>query len=97
MNTTTKLLSRKEAVAQAGIAAVEKLDNQNCEPTGRMMGDHSDLVEYSSSVKVGIEQDGGTFVFILTAYYYPTRDELEAAGDDLGNLNWSIEGYTLYY
>lgn len=97
MSIKTNLLSREQAILKAGIAAVEKLDNKNCEATNRVMGDHSDLVEYAASVKVEIEEDGDTYVYILTAYYYPTKDELEAAGDDLGNLNWSIEGYALNY
>lgn len=95
MSVKTNLLSREEAILKAGIAAIEKLDNENCVATNRVMGDHSDLVEYAASVKVDIEEDGDTYEYTLTAYYYPTAAELEAAGDDLANVDWSIEGYTL--
>jgi hypothetical protein len=96
MSTKTNLLTRDEAIAKAGIAAIEKLDNENCEATNRLMGDNSDLVEYAASVRVDIkDEQGDTYEWTLTAYYYPTTDELEAAGDDLGNVDWSIEGYQL--
>lgn len=96
MSIKTNLLSRDEAIAKAGIAAIEKLDNENCEATNRLMGDNSDLVEYAASVRVDInDEQGDTYEWTLTAYYYPTKDELEAAGDDLGNVDWSIEGYQL--
>jgi hypothetical protein len=84
-------LSRQDAINQAGLVAVEKVESENCEPTNRVgyngavQGD--DLIEWSASVPV----DGGR----LNAYYYTTQDEIDEAGDDLSNVDWVIHGYEI--
>ena len=86
-------LTRQDAINQAGLAAVEKVEHQCCEPTNRVgyngaiQGD--DLIEWSASVQ--IDDTACT----LTAYYYTTQDELDAAGDDLSNVDWTIAGYEI--
>lgn len=89
-------LTREQAVAQVGARLVDQVERENCEPTGRLMADNDDRVEFSASV-IFYDADGNDCV--ITAYYYPTQDELDAAGDDLGNidnLDWVIEGFEIF-
>jgi hypothetical protein len=85
-------LTREQAIAIAGEQLVVKVGSQNCEPTNRVMTDNDDRVEFSASVNFD-DQDGNDSV--LTVYYYPTQEQLDNAGDDLGNVNWVIEGYEI--
>ena len=87
-------LTREEAIAIVGLESVEKAESKNCEPTNRVgyngacQGD--DLIEWSAGAAAK-DQDGTAVV--VTVYYYTTQDEIDAAGDDLGNVNWVIAGY----
>ena len=85
-------LTREQAVAIAGEQLVTKVESKNCQPTGRLMTDNSDLVEFLASVNFD-DADGNDRV--LTAYYYPTQEQLDNAGDDLSNVDWVIEGYEI--
>jgi hypothetical protein len=91
-------LTREQAIAMAGQAAVDKVDAANCEPTGRCgangicQGD--DECEYSASVTLGDNEHGDC----LTAYYYVSNaDERHmAANDGDGSyINWEIAGYEI--
>lgn len=75
-------LNREQAVAQVGEEAVAKVEAENCDFTNRVMD--NGLVEFSASVKVGDET--------LVAYYYQTQAAVDA-NEDLGNLDWEVEGY----
>ena len=87
-------LTRAEAVAIVGESAVSKADAANCEPTNRVgyngaiQGD--DLIEWSGSASA--EDKDGT-ACTVTAYYYTSQDEIDTAGDDLSNVDWTISGY----
>lgn len=87
-------LKRAEAVAIVGEAAVEKCETVNCEPTNRVgyngscQGD--DEIEWSASASAR-DQDG--IDCTVTAYYYTRQEEIDAAGDDLSNVDWVIAGY----
>lgn len=83
-------LTREQAVAQVGETAVISAESANCEPTGRLQTDGDDRVEFSASVRC---DDASGDDVVLTVYYYPTQEELDLAGDDLGNVKWGIEGY----
>lgn len=85
-------LTREQAVAQVGEQAVYKVERENCQPTNRLMPDNDDRVEFSASVRCeDADGEGAT----LTAYYYPTQEELDNAGDDLSNVHWEIVGYEI--
>ena len=88
--TTKGNLTREAAVSIVGEAAVAKVDGAECDFTNRVMDD--DLVEFSASVKCQ-DQDG--YDCHLIAYYYPTQRALDAAGDNLSNVDWEIEGYEI--
>jgi hypothetical protein len=75
-----------------GEQAVYKVDGENCQPTGRLMADNDDRVEFAASVRC---EDADGEDVTLTAYYYPTQDELDDAGDDLSNVRWEIVGYEI--
>ena len=87
-------LTRDQAVAIVGEAAVAKAEAANCEPTGRVgyngacQGD--DLIEWSTCASA--EDKDGTDCTV-TAYYYTSQEEIDAAGDDLSNVGWTISGY----
>lgn len=87
-------LTREQAVAIVGEAAVAKAESANCEPTNRVgyngaiQGD--DLIEWAGSAAAE-DKDGAACT--VTAYYYTSQEEIDAAGDDLSNVDWTIAGY----
>lgn len=87
-------LTRAEAVAIVGEEAVDKAEAANCEPTNRVgyngaiQGD--ELIEWSGSASA---EDKNGIACTVTAYYYTTQEEVDAAGDDLSNVAWEIAGY----
>lgn len=83
-------LTREQAVAIVGEQAVNKVESAQCDFTNRLMDDNDDRVEFAASVH-GEDSKGDDYT--LVAYYYPTQQELDNAGDDLGNVRWVIEGY----
>lgn len=86
-------LTREQAVAIVGEAAVAKVDAERCDFTNRVgfngsvQGD--DEVEFSAGMACE-EKDGNEVTLI--AYYYQDAADVDAT-DDLGSLNWEIEGY----
>lgn len=81
-------LSREQAVAIVGEATVAACEAENCDFTNRLMGDPS-VVEFRAS-KPGVNQAGDDVM--LSIYYYQDAADLEGV-DDLGSLDWTIEGY----
>jgi len=83
------LLTREQAIKETSAELVDRLDNEHCEPTSRLMPDGCELVEFAASVHIPEtdEQYAGT----LTAYYYQTQDESNV--EDLSDLDWEIAGY----
>jgi hypothetical protein len=86
-------LSREEAIKQAGLDKVLEVEGLDCDFTNRLQTDGDDSVEFAASVKF-VDAEG--IDRVLTAYYYQTPEDLERAGDDLGYLNWEIEGYEIW-
>lgn len=87
-----KLMTREQAIAVCGLAAVEEVEADNCEPTnvvgsnGACQGD--DLTEWSASVWC----DAGT----LICYYYTTNEqdaEMAAHDGDGSVIDWTVAGY----
>jgi hypothetical protein len=88
-------LSREQAIKAAGLAAVRRVESENCEPTNRVgyngnyQGDSES--EWSASVAFG---DGRT----LLAYYYISNDQEQEIADhdgDGGAIDWEIAGYEI--
>lgn len=92
--TTKGNLTREQAVAIVGEAAVDQAEAKGCEPTGRVgynggtQGD--DLIEWAAGVSC---KDTNGFACVVRAYYYTTQEEIDEAGDDLSNVDWQIAGY----
>ena len=80
-------LNRNEAIEIVGECAVGQVESENCDFTNRLMD--NGLVEFSASVEA-IDKDG--LECILTAYYYQTKEDVDAA-EELDQLDWEIEGY----
>lgn len=86
----TDCLTRSQAVAIVGEAAVDRVDAENCELTNRNGGDRWDLLEWAAVIST-TDQNG--ISVHLYAMYYTTEAEVEAAGDDLSNIDWEIDHY----
>lgn len=95
---TKGTMTRAQAIQEAGLAAVEAVERENCEPTNRVgyngscQGD--DLIEWSASVPY-TDKDGDDATLIM---YYYTDDEDEKFAtetDDWGGVDWDdkIAGY----
>ena len=88
-------LTREQAVDIVGEAVVASVDAENCDFTNRVgyngsvQGD--DEVEFSASVAC---EDTDGCDCSLVVYYYQDADDVHAT-DDLGSLNWEIEGYEI--
>ena len=87
-------LTREQAIAIVGEAAVDKVDAENCDFTNRvgyngsMQGD--DEVEFSASLSC---EDKNGYEVSLIAYYYLDADTLDKV-DGLDEISeWEIEGY----
>lgn len=84
--------SRDEAIKIAGLAAVEKVESENCEPTSRCMPwGQEDYVEFSASVK-WTDADGDRRH--ITVYYYQDTDICNET-EDMGDLTWEPMGYDI--
>ena len=91
-------LTREQAIEMAGLAAVEKVDAENCEPTNRcgfngdVQGD--DETEFSAIVALD-NNDHGDCLF---AYYYVSNEDMQCIADhdgDGGAIDWEIAGYEI--
>ena len=86
-------LTREQAIEQVGAEAVAKVEAENCDFTNRVQTDGDTRVEFSATVSA-TDKDGDAVR--LVAYYYQEPEALEAAGDDLSNCDWVINGYEIY-
>ena len=88
-------LTREQAIALVGIEAVERAENENCEPTGRVgyngscQGD--DLIEWSASA--GCEDKEGYECSVIAYYYTDEEDEDAAEANGWDSIDWEIAGY----
>ena len=90
-------LTREQAAAIVGDAAVARVNRENCEPTGRVgyngacQGD--DLCEWRASVSC---EDRDGYAVTLSAYYYTSNDEDQVIADNGGDgssIYWAVAGY----
>ena len=88
-------LTREQAVAIVGEAAVAKVEDESCDFTNRVGYNGSiqndDEVEFSASVSC---EDKDGYEVSLVAYYYQDADDVDAA-EGLDGLDWAIEGYEI--
>ena len=82
-------LSREQAVAIVGEAAVAKVDAEGCDFTNRTQCDGDTRTEFSAS---GRCEDKNGEDCTLTAYYYQEQADLDAV-EGLDQLDWVVEGY----
>lgn len=87
--TTKSNLTRAQAIALVGEDAVNTVGRENCEYTNRCL---DDFVEFAASVEA---EDIEGYSCTLTAYYYPSQQEIDDAGDDLSNVEWIVDGYSV--
>lgn len=84
-------LTRDQAITICGVDTVNKIDNINCDFTNRVQTDGDDAVEFSASVSF-TDNNGNDGTLI--AYYYQDQDDIDQT-DDLGSLDWVINGYEI--
>lgn len=82
-------LTREQAIDTVGLAKVLKVEAENCDFTNRVM--QNEDVEFSASIKC---KDKAGDNCTLVAYYYQDKKTVDEI-DDLGSLNWEIEGYEI--
>ena len=82
MNTMT----RSEAINAAGIKAVEAVESKNCEFTNGVS--ETGFQQFSATVKIYDDNSDETGDE-LAMYYYISDDDLEQAGDELGDCDWA--------
>lgn len=90
-------LTRDQAAAIVGIAAVAAVERENCEPTGRVgyngACQNDNLCEWSACVRC--EDLNGNSCW-LEAYYYTTNEQDQEMADADGDgsvIDWEIAGY----
>lgn len=83
------LLSREEAIKIVGGNTVKALGYVERKSTGIELIEE-DVVEFVVSIDT-VDLDGEPA--ILLAYYYQTIDAISGAGEERGNLDWTISGY----
>ena len=89
-------LTREQAVAIVGEAAVDDVESENCEPTNRVGYNGAchgnSLTEWSASKRC---KDTNGIDVTLIAYYYTSnaQDRVIADTGDAGFINWEIEGF----
>ncbi len=86
-------LTREQAIRAAGLAKVEELEALNCDFTNRLQTDGDEAIEFAATVDF-VDVEGTQRA--LTAYYYQYQEDLDRAADDLGRLDWDIEGYEVW-
>lgn len=98
-------MTRDEAIALVGLAAVKDVEAETCEPTSRAY-DHADgEIEWSASVKVDYDTLAPHQIDALpiggcrlTAIYYTDADDaaaVEASGGDWGGISWAVHHYAI--
>jgi flagellar hook protein FlgE len=85
-------LTREQAIEAAGLEAVEKVESMNCDFSNRVQTDGDTAVEFESCVYF-IDNEGNKRS--LTAYYYQEQEDLDEV-EDMGSLDWEINGYELW-
>ena len=92
------LLTRAVAIKLTSLAAVEKVEHENCDYTNRCMQAHEDdEIEFSASVECQ-HADGRECT--LTVYYYVDKtwaDSLDEDTNMLDLVNWesALKGYLI--
>ena len=88
-------LTRDEAVALVGEDAVDRVENEDCDYTGRVSADLdcNNATEFSASVVIPATEDREKRT--LTVYYYQDRGRADET-EDLGDLDWVPGHYTVY-
>jgi hypothetical protein len=79
--------NRKQMIKIFGGKDIEKLESENCEPTGRLMDACDEIVEFTASI-IAYDLNGNEC--LITAYYYQ-HDPIEV--ENLDDLEWEIDDY----
>jgi hypothetical protein len=76
-------LTRKQAIAQCGLEAVNRVESASSDFSHREL---EDTIEFTASVSCGDDT--------LTAYYYQDRRDVDAV-ENLDDLSWTVMHYTV--
>ncbi len=82
----TNSLTEEQVLEKLGKDIVEKVKSLNCDFTNRVIDDCYDVVEMDASVDITTGEYAG---YTLVINYLVKKDDLEEAGDDLGNCDYS--------
>ena len=84
-------LTREQAINICGTDAVESVENENCDYTNRVQTDGDSSVEFSAIINC-VDSNGTSCKLI--AYYYQNQSDIDNT-DDLGVLDWEVNGYEI--
>jgi hypothetical protein len=85
-------LTRDQAVAQAGLEAVNILNEIDCDFTNRLL--RNGWVEFCADMEIPGETESDC-ERIITAYYYQKEEDVKKV-EDLGDLNWEVHHYSIF-
>jgi len=85
----TTQLTRDQAVAIAGEAALSRAEGANCDYTGTCRNDG--LTEFAAHAQ-GLDQDG---VAITVSVYYYQDEQAAKDAESLDSLDWEIDHYRI--
>lgn len=86
-------LNREQVIEIVGLTLVKKLEGMDCDFTKRLQTDGDEDIEFAAIVSF-IDNEGNSRS--LTAYYYQTPEALAKVENDMGVLDWEIEGYEIW-
>ena len=84
-------LTEEQVVSMLGEEIVEQVKALNCDFTGRVIDDCFGVVEMAASIDI---TDGDYAWSTLVINYLVDKDDLDAAGNDLNNCDFSNYTYT---
>ena len=86
-------LTRAEAIQRVGLAAVEGVEKEQCEPTSRCRPDLVTDIEFMADYQL----DDSTSPEYIQAYYYQPELDLDDDGNqiDPDDQDWVIDHYRL--
>lgn len=85
-----KKLTRDQAITEVGQKFVEQVEAASCDYSNRVTNDGT--VEFIATIKAGKDEDG--FGRTISAYYFQDEDIVDGC-EDIGDLNWEVEFYTV--
>ena len=83
-------LTREQAITEVGQKFVAQVEAASCDFSNRVPNDGT--VEFIATIKAGKDEDG--FNRTISAYYFQDAEIVDRC-EDISDLNWKVEYYTV--